>query len=227
MPLPALTRAQMVEVDRIMTDELGISLLQMMENAGRNLARLALDRYRPHRITVLAGSGGNGGGGMVAARHLANTGFDVTVVTTRPVGELAGAARRQAEILDAIGTGTSTGVPAAPGDLILDALVGYSLSGAMRGSTGRLVGWALGTGVPILSLDVPSGVDVDTGEPPEGPVITADATMTLALPKQGLLGSPHVGDLFVADISVPPAVYERFGLEIPVALFAAGSVVSV
>ena len=226
MPLPALTRAQMIEVDRIMTDELGIALLQMMENAGRNLARLALDRYRPQRITVLAGSGGNGGGGMVAARHLANTGFDVTVVTTRHVGELTGAARRQAEILGAIGTGSSTRFPVAPGDLILDALVGYSLSGALRGSAGRLVGWALGTGVPILSLDVPSGVDVD-GEPPEGPVIAADATMTLALPKQGLLGSPYVGDLFVADISVPPSVYERFGLEVPIDIFAAGSVVSV
>ena len=69
-----LTATQMLEVDRIMIEDLEIELIQMMENAGRNLAQLILDRYNPDTVTVLAGSGGNGGGGLVAARHLANRG---------------------------------------------------------------------------------------------------------------------------------------------------------
>ncbi len=216
----------MIEVDRIMIEDIGISLLQMMENAGRNLARLTLDRYRPGSVTVLVGSGGNGGGGMAAARHLANTGIEVTIVSTRPVENLSGAARRQADILGAMDVALSTDVPARRGDLILDALVGYSLSGELRGRAAELVGWAMETGVPVLSLDVPSGLDVD-GAPPERQVISADATMTLALPKRGLFGSPHVGELFVADISVPPSVYDRFGLDVPAGLFVTGSVISV
>ena len=64
-----LTEVQMIEVDRVMIDELQIGLIQMMENAGRNLAQIVLDRFGPSSVTVLAGSGGNGGGGLVAARH--------------------------------------------------------------------------------------------------------------------------------------------------------------
>jgi NAD(P)H-hydrate epimerase len=69
-----ITEADMVEVDRVMIDDLHIELLQMMENAGRNLARLVLDLVRPASVAVAAGSGGNGGGGLVAARHLTNAG---------------------------------------------------------------------------------------------------------------------------------------------------------
>ncbi|MFW6034295.1 MAG: NAD(P)H-hydrate epimerase, partial [bacterium] len=73
--LPALTADQMREIDRIMIDELHIDLIQMMENAGRSLADLAQRRYAPADAVVLAGPGGNGGGGLVAARHLANRGI--------------------------------------------------------------------------------------------------------------------------------------------------------
>ena len=71
-----ISHDDMVEVDRIMIDQLHIELLQMMENAGRSLARLVLDLTAPATVTVYAGSGGNGGGGLVAARHLANAGVD-------------------------------------------------------------------------------------------------------------------------------------------------------
>ncbi len=72
--LPAITAEQMREVDRVMVDELDIQLLQMMENAGRNLADLAITRYHSSTCTILVGPGGNGGGGLVAARHLHNRG---------------------------------------------------------------------------------------------------------------------------------------------------------
>ena len=79
-PIPTVTRAQMEEIDRLMVDELGIELVQMMENAGANLARLARERFNPAHVLVAAGTGGNGGGGLVAARHLHNAGIPVTVV---------------------------------------------------------------------------------------------------------------------------------------------------
>ena len=82
--LPDLTVEQMWEVDRSMIEDLHITLLQMMENAGRNLAELAPRRYEPRTCRVLAGPGGNGGGGLVAARHLANRGVDVEVVLAAP-----------------------------------------------------------------------------------------------------------------------------------------------
>ena len=78
-----ITETDMIEVDRTMIEDLRIELLQMMENAGRNLGRLVLDLAAPTRVAVAAGSGGSGGGGLVAARHLANAGVDVTVTTTR------------------------------------------------------------------------------------------------------------------------------------------------
>jgi hypothetical protein len=79
-----LTEAQMIEVDRIMIEDLRIELIQMMENAGSNLAELVIELYAPESVAVLAGSGGNGGGGLVAARHLSNRGVDVTASVALP-----------------------------------------------------------------------------------------------------------------------------------------------
>ena len=128
---------------------------------------------------------------------------------TRPADELGTVPRRQLGILEAMGITVTfvTGdvdLPAA--DLVVDAIIGYSLSGAPTGSAAALVKAANRHAAPVLSLDSPSGLDIDTGVPHE-PAIRADATMTLALPKTGLLASAaakHVGDLYLADISAPP-----------------------
>ena len=221
--IPALTRDQMREVDRIMIEELGITLVQMMENAGRNLADLALVRYRPASVLVLAGSGGNGGGGLSAARHLANRGIAVRVVLSGPVSALTPVPRIQYDILERIG------VPIAaepgPADVVLDAVIGYSLQGDPRGRAADLVRWMNTTPAPVLSLDTPSGLDVTTGRAHD-PCVRADATMTLALPKAGLYPAPQTGDLYLADISVPAAVYDAFGIEIP-QLFGDGALVRI
>ena len=100
--LPAVTAAQMAEVDRIMVEDLGIALVQMMENAGRHLADLVLAGWQPERVVVLAGPGGNGGGGMVAARHLANRGIHAEVVLSDEA-RLKDVPARQRTILDAMG----------------------------------------------------------------------------------------------------------------------------
>jgi NAD(P)H-hydrate epimerase len=111
--------------------------------------------------------------------------------------------------------------------LVLDGLLGYSLAGAPRGHAATLIAAANDSRVPILALDVPSGLSAETGQPFE-PTIRAHQTLTLALPKLGLLASrarPFVGELFVADISVPRELYARLGLVIG-SLFAETDIVS-
>ncbi len=218
--LPALSADQMREVDRLMVEELRIDLLQMMENAGRSLAELVLARFAPSSVTVLAGAGGNGGGGLAAARHLANRGTGVAVVLSRPE-DLTSVPAHQADILDRMGVPVSP--EPRPADLVVDALVGYGLRGDPRGRTAELIGWANGQRSPVVSLDNPSGLDATTGRAGD-PCIQATATLTLALLKRGLLAAAEVGELYLADISVPPWLYDRVGVPRPPA-FGSGGVV--
>jgi NAD(P)H-hydrate epimerase len=220
--IPAVTMDQMREVDRIMIEDLHIELMQMMENAGRNLARLGFLRFRPQHVVVLAGSGGNGGGGLVAARHLANWGVAVSVVLGKERDGLDAVPAHQLDILDRMGVPIA-GQP-ADADLVVDALIGYSLRGDPRGRAAGLIEWAGEQVAPVLSLDTPSGLDVTTGTSGT-PSVSAAATLTLAAPKTGLLGAHQVGELYLADISVPPAVYGVFDLEMPTDLFGEDTVV--
>ena len=224
MNLPAVSRQEMIEVDRLMIEVAGISLLQMMENAGRSLAGLAIDLFGPRSVLVFAGSGGNGGGAMVAARHLANRGVTVTVNTTRSVGDLRGVPRTQADILERMGVSLISETSDTNADLVIDGVIGYTLDGAPTGPAQLAIERINSLGVPVLSLDTPSGLDVDSGTAP-GDVVAPDATLTLALPKVGFERA-RLGDLYLADISVPQAIYQQMGLEVPPDLFAAASVIA-
>ncbi len=218
--VPDLTTEQMVEVDRAMIEDYGIELIQMMENAGRNLAHLARERFldnnpQSKHVIVLAGRGGNGGGAMVCARRLSNWGAFVSVYLTKEAGEFQGVPARQLSILtrmqlpiwqpgDAELSSESSGA-----DVIVDGLIGYSLSGSPRGTAAELIRWANEQSASALSLDIPSGLDTATGKVFD-PAIKAAATLTLALPKQGLRSqSKQAGELYLADISVPPALYDK------------------
>ena len=209
--VPALTTEQMRAVDRAMVEDLHIELVQMMENAGRNLAELAITRFSPTSVTVLAGPGGNGGGGMVAARHLANRGCQVQVVLSEP-DRLTPVPAHQADILTRMGITIASRAPTA--DLVVDALIGYSLRGDPAGTAAQLITWANGQAAPVLALDTPSGLDLTTGTA-GSPTVGASATLTLAVPKIGVLDAPSAGELYVADISVPPLVYQRMGITVP------------
>ena len=204
-------------VDRLMIEAIGISLEQMMENAGRALASVAtalLGGVGGRQVVVLAGPGGNGGGGLVAARHLAVAGAHVAVRLSTKPDELSPTTRRQYAILEAVGIPVQSG----PGqtedpDLWVDALLGYSQAGPPRADAAVLIR-AL-PGRRIIALDTPSGLEFATGQLHE-PHVVAEATMTLALPKDGLCGSQArsaVGRLLLADISVPAVVYERLGID--------------
>lgn len=213
--VPAVTTDQMREVDRIATEETGPNLFQMMENAGRNLALLTMEilgkEWDQAKIVVLAGSGGNGGGGICAARHLANHGANVTLCLTTPdrLGEVPAFQYRIFQSTPGKEVNQKFLGDGAVG-LILDALIGYSLRSSPRGAVAESIQWANGTNAPILSLDVPSGVDSTTGQAP-GEFIKAHRTMTLALPKTGLLPE-KTGNLILADIGIPAETYRRLGL---------------
>jgi NAD(P)H-hydrate epimerase len=207
---PVLDAAQMLEVDRLMVDELQVSLLQMMENAGRNLAWLAIRRFAPARVVVLAGGGGNGGGGLAAARHLANHGVQVDVWQVCEPG--VAATRQQRDALVAWELPVSLEAPSHNGvDLVIDAMVGYSLRGEPSGAVADAIAWAADSPAPLLSLDVPTGFDASTGSL-RHPHVTATATLTLAAPKRGLEHCAAAGEIYVGDISVPAQLYARLGI---------------
>jgi NAD(P)H-hydrate epimerase len=233
--VPFLTTEQMREVDRVMIEDVGIDLTRMMENAGRSLAQLARERFfdgdaRAKSVIVLAGPGGNGGGALVAARRLHSYGTLVGVVAIREPEHMAEVSAQQLRILENIGVPLTVGEmpPVRPPDVIIDGLIGYNLRGAPRGLAGELVEWANSTISPVLSLDVPSGLDATTGRV-FAPAIKATATMTLALPKQGLRAAEAhdvVGELYLADIGVPAELYAREPLSMQVGpIFARSDVV--
>ena len=220
--IPAITTAEMREVDRLMVEEYRISLLQMMENAGRHLARFVVSRFLGSepvgkQVVVLVGPGGNGGGALVAARRLRSWGVDVEVYLARPEAQLRGVPTHQASIARRVGCVIDdSGMPAEGAHVVVDGLVGYSLQEVLTGRSKVLAEWANEHAVATVSLDVPSGLDATTGRV-GGVAIAADATLTLALPKTGLLvdgARSYVGELHLADIGVPPELYEALGIRV-------------
>jgi NAD(P)H-hydrate epimerase len=213
-PVPAVTAAEMSEVDRVAVDEFGLELLQMMENAGRALAA-HVRAVATGPVTVLAGKGGNGGGGLCAARHLVNRGLPVDVVLVDDPDAISSAARTQYETLVEMDVPVRGGGEALSDDeleTVVDAMVGYGLDGPLRGTSAQFVEQLKHTGTTIISLDVPSGLDATSGVR-RGPTVEPERVVTLALPKTGL---PTVdATLFLADIGIPAGVYES--LDIPYA----------
>jgi NAD(P)H-hydrate epimerase len=241
LPIPALTPDQMSQVDRIMVDDFGVEVLQLMEVAGQAVATWARERFlsgdaRGKTVLVLAGSGGNGGDGMVAARFLLSWGARPVVWLSHDADTLQGAAAHQLRSLRTLGLSISP--PSDLGqeesrnltdaDLIVDALLGFGLNGPPSGPAAQLIAAANSHPAPILAVDLPSGLDARTGDPYD-PCIRAEATLTLALPKTGLLAPaarPVIGELAVADIGVPAEVYDRIGVRVG-PLFAERSIVRV
>lgn len=214
------TAAQIAALDRRATTEFGIPTAALMERAGASVAQVAhfVLRERGGRRTVaLCGKGNNGGDGLVAARHLRRAGVDVAVIIAAGEEEFEGDAR------SALSAVRDAGIPvsAAPTidaptieralrgtDLIIDALFGTGFRGPARGTAARLIEQANHSGRPILAVDVPSGLDADTGRL-NGPCIRAAATVTMAMPKPGLLlypGAEMCGEISFADIGYPAAL---------------------
>lgn len=219
--IPILTTEQMVEVDRLMIEEFQINLLQMMENAGRNLAELARRKMggqvTGRRITILIGTGNNGGGGLVAARHLHNWGAEISLGLVNGPGGIKDIPAHQLQSLLKMGIKWEERPILINSELIIDCMIGYGLKGDPRQPVARVIDEINKSGQPILALDAPSGLDTTSGIPGE-PCIQANSTLTLALPKSGLLtnqAADYVGELYLADIGVPAELYSRLDIEVP------------
>ncbi|HEV1998753.1 MAG TPA: NAD(P)H-hydrate epimerase [Candidatus Dormibacteraeota bacterium] len=214
-----LTPDQMREVDRLAEADYGIAPIQLMEIAGLQTARVAREILGPdiggRAVCILAGKGNNGGDGLVAARRLAGWGVDVRVSTSFAARDahglgaqgLAALRREEVEVKEWAGR-----LPVA--DLYIDALLGFGAAGPPRGAIADMIE-ALGAGNKVLALDVPSGLDATTGEV-AGACVRAAATVTLGLPKTGLLtaaAAGFVGILYVADIGVPRRLLLGMGVD--------------
>jgi len=216
--IPFITKEEMMQVDRLMVEQYKISLIQMMENAGRNLASLSRNLFFNgkiinKKILVLAGNGANGGGGLVCARHLINWGSDVKIIITKNENDFIGVPKHQLDILKnmKVNIYQFDDYPKSfNADLIIETLVGYSLNGAPEGNVKELIEIANKDKAKILSLDIPAGIDLSKEKAFE-PTINADAVLTLAMPKKGMEKKEikkHINNLYLADISVPDSLYK-------------------
>ena len=224
--LLAVSTAEIQALDLQTIETVGIPRLLLMEHAGMALAhvacRLWLTLPRSRRaasppIVICAGSGYNGGDGLCAARHLSQAGCRVRVLLSGSQERLAREPRIYADIL------RSTNVPVseisandaetalARAGIIVDALLGVGLRGPVRPSVAALIHRINAARRPIVSADIPSGLDADTGAP-QGVAVMATSTVTFGLPKRGLLigqGPRHAGRVEVADIGIPRRLMTR------------------
>jgi NAD(P)H-hydrate epimerase len=217
-----LTREQVRELDRRAAEEFGLPTLVLMENAGRSAAELLM-RLNPGRrpTVVVCGKGNNGGDGFVIARHLDNHGWPVAVWLFAGPGELHGDARVNFHVLERSGIphrslGPGEDVPAelAQADgWIVDALFGTGLSGLLREPFDRVVSAVNASPARVLAVDIPSGLDCDTGEP-LGPTVRAHHTVTFVAAKAGFANPASrqwTGEVHVADIGAPRRLVEEYG----------------
>jgi NAD(P)H-hydrate epimerase len=219
-----LNTQQMREADRRTIDEIGIPSIVLMENAGRQAVaamEAAFDDLATRHVAVLCGRGNNGGDGFVVARTLAQRGVRSTVFLLGAVADVRGDARTNLEVLGHIGL-TVVEIATAQDwelhfsevsecDLVVDAMLGTGFSGTLAGLLETVVADVNGLGVPIVAIDLPTGVSADSHEV-AGSAIEASMTVTLAAPKIPLVFPPadsYGGDLVIADIGIPPPVVDE------------------
>jgi len=210
----------MGRMDRKAVVQYGMSEIALMENAGRGVADVAARHTRgaKRRISILAGKGNNGGDGFVAARHLSNRGFSVTVLLLADPSDIRGSAEINMDIWGKMGGRTETVITAKElkgalstlkhSALIVDAIFGTGLSSKVKGHHARVIDTINDISVPVVAVDIPSGLDASTGAI-LGSAVRADVTATMALPKLGLVthpGAAYAGVVDVVDIGMPRAI---------------------
>jgi len=223
----AATCRQVRELDRIAIEEYGIPGIVLMENAARACALAAEDMLggaQGRRVAVLCGKGNNGGDGFAVARHLTNWGSQVRILLLASAGDILAGPGETAtnlrvalkmgipldELRDAEGVAGAV-AGCADADLIVDALLGTGISGQVREPYLGAIRALNALGVPVLAVDVPSGLDCDTGRP-LGEAVRADRTVTFVFRKVGF-GRPgaaqYTGQVQVAEIGIPRPAIER------------------
>ncbi len=207
-----LTRAQVREIDRRSIEEFHIPGEVLMENASRALADVAqemLARAENQTILILCGGGNNGGDGLAAARHLHNAGCDVQIALTTDPARYQKEALINWQIVQAMRLPTMQATTAlietTEASLIIDAIFGTGLTQPPRAPFGQFVAALDQRSIPILAVDIPSGLDCDTGRP-LGPCVRATRTITFVAEKIGFAcveAQPYLGRVTVAGIGCP------------------------
>lgn len=223
-----VTAEEMREMDRRTIEEVGVPSLVLMENAGRTTYQILRGEFPglAGPVAVVAGRGNNGGDGFVVARYLANDGIPVSVFLLAEKAQVQGDARVNLNILAHLGVEVTEVLTEADlnaalphlsrAELIVDALLGTGLNSPVRGLMAALIEHLNRLRLPVLAVDIPSGLSADTGEP-LGIAIQAEVTVTYGFPKLGQVlppGRDYVGRLWQVDIGIPPALAETVKVEL-------------
>jgi NAD(P)H-hydrate epimerase len=215
MHTPYLTRDQVRAFDKHAIEQLGIPAAVLIENAGRGAAQVLQRLGIRGRVVIGCGKGNNGGDGLVIARHLANWGFDLLILLFSHPRDLSPDAALEWNITQRMGLPAQIWADEnldesrltailADADWIVDALFGTGLTGPVRPPLDRVIERINASGVRVLAIDIPSGLDCDTGEP-LGACIHAAHTATFVAPKLGFQNSvagPWTGQIHVVDIGI-------------------------
>jgi NAD(P)H-hydrate epimerase len=215
----SMSRDEIRRIDRTAIETLGVAGLVLMENAGRHVAEAAdemLGGAAGKRLAVVAGAGNNAGDGFVVARHLGIHGAEVAAFLIAPREKIKGDAKANLDILlnlacDVRDVGEDD-LPALAGwladfDLVVDAVGGTGITGALRGALASAVEQINAAGVPVLAVDIPSGLDCDRGRA-AGPTVRAKRTVTFVARKTGFDAEgaeQYTGDVRVVHIGIPAA----------------------
>lgn len=203
MKLQPLTSTEMKEFEKYACDNFNITIDEMMQNAGKAVFDVVMEQvipadkdYNSHvRILVVVGKGNNGGDALVTAKLLKENGADVTVFKI---------------------PNYKSQIPDSGFDLIIDGIFGFSLKGNPRPPADGIINQMNTSGVPILSIDVPSGLDCETGKL-MSPVIKAAYTVTLGIPKIGLdRYKDNVGKLYMGNVGIPQRAYQKLDIHTPI-----------
>lgn len=219
--MKAATANEMREIDRSAIQDYGVPGAVLMENAGVAVVRqleTIIDQVADRKFCILAGKGNNGGDGYVIARHLVNQGARVKVFLLGEKTAVSGDAKINLDIIDRMGIDVieivterdwdKIKVAATFADCLVDALLGTGFRGEIEGELALLIDIINAAGKLVVAVDIPSGVNADTGQVC-GKAVEATHTVTFGLPKPGLFlypGADYTGELTVADIGIPAAI---------------------
>ena len=214
--LPLISSRQVKEVDALTGERFGIGIDWLMEAAGWQVARQVLEP-----AVVVCGVGNNAGDGIAAARHLHRWGRLVSVSCIDPA-RLSGPTLRELEALRKSGVDVWPVLQLQDAEVVVDAIFGTGLTRAPEGKFAEWIEAINASGKRVVSVDIPSGLDADSGLA-HSPFVDPDVTVALGLPKPGL--SQFGGRVVVVDIGVPLEAYAAVGVDVPPDLFASGDVI--
>jgi NAD(P)H-hydrate epimerase len=211
--VPSLTREQAREIDRVAMEELKIPGIVLMENAARGIAEIARPEAGDGPVAIVCGPGNNGGDGLAVARHLANAGLSVRVHLVVPAEAYRDGsdAAMNYEIVRRMGLPLREDLGLLDAALVVDAIFGTGLSRDVREPFRTAISAINDAPGRVLAVDLPSGLDANTGHV-LGVAVKAAVTATMVAPKAGFrlgAGPSHIGTVVAVDIGVPPAVVAR------------------